>query len=190
MSVTTTLHLKRCLERLQGDDPSAKSELLSYASRRLELLADRIFSNFRPLHPFSETDDLLQETMIRLLRSPDDVEPPTIVAFMGLAALQMRRSLSDMARKQFGQFKGLESNQIDPHNEVADRPVLTQIDDQRNAPGIIMSWPVFHDAAAQLPYLERTAFDLIFYHGLPRIEVGTLMNLSVRQVARYWQSAR
>ena len=49
-----------------------------------------------------QTDDVLQNAVVRLLRALEEVRPPSVRAFFGLAATQMRRELLDLARRYQG----------------------------------------------------------------------------------------
>ena len=189
---STTVHMKRCLRRLSDDDVAARAELLGFAHRRLKQLASRMFCRFPRLHAYEHEDDLFQEAMIRLWQSLDGVEPTTVTAFMELAALQMRRSLCDLARKHHGRASKLKSDELEspiskPASEIA---ANHQIEDATNAPEMLMVWEEFHRAAGELNEPERTAFDLLFYGELPQGQVADLMGISERQVRRHWQSAR
>jgi RNA polymerase sigma factor (sigma-70 family) len=62
--------------------------------------------------------------------------------------------------------------------------------DAGSAPDELACWSEFHAAAERLPEPERTVFDLLYYHELPPAEVAEVMEVSERQVRRYWQSAR
>jgi RNA polymerase sigma factor (sigma-70 family) len=193
MSVSTTIHLQQCLERLSSQDAAAKSELLAFARRRLKQLADQMFHRFPQLYSREHSDDLFQEAMVRLWQSLEDVGPTTVPAFMGLAALQMRRALCDLARAQFGR-EG-DSNVVGGRTvRVEFRDVIgtseSPTEDARNAPEELACWSEFHAAADKLPEPCRTAFDLLFYHEMPQSEVALLMNVSERQVRRYWHHAR
>jgi RNA polymerase sigma-70 factor (ECF subfamily) len=200
--VTTTIHMQQCLQRLAAHDASARSELLGYARRRLALLADRMFSRFPTLHSREHADDLCQEAMLRLWKSLEEVGPATVGEFMGLAALQMRRALRDLARRHFGRNNGSSRPQAESsiaNWPVSNRPVsvgdgeamlANSIDDQAQSPDELACWSEFHEAADRLAEPDKTAFDLLYYHELPQTEVATLMNVSERQVRRYWQSAR
>lgn len=191
-AVSTTIHLQRCLSRLDGNDPRARSELLEHARRRLALLAQRMFDSYPPLHRREDVEDVLQEAMARLWKSLEEVRPENIAGFMGLAALQIRRALRDLARAHFGREHG--------EKEFGDRrPVVNGTNghtfDRHPANGTwhpeqLACWSEFHAAADRLPEPERTTFDLLYYHELPQAEVAALMNLSERQVRRHWQSAR
>lgn len=189
MSVTTTIFMQQCLQRLQVGDRTVREELMWYAHRRLKLLANRMFVRFPRLECVEEADDLLQEGMLRLWKSLDEVKPDTVAGFMGLAALHMRWSLRDLARKHFRRSNGnsVKTEARRPLNEIQ---AGFSVEEQGNSPDDMMSWSEFHEAADTLPLPERTCFDLVYYHGLPKHEVAAVMSISTRQVARYWQSAR
>jgi RNA polymerase sigma-70 factor (ECF subfamily) len=192
MSESTTVHLERCLQCLQADDEVARTELLGFASRRLKQLANQMFFRFPRLHGYEQADDLFQEGMVRLWSSLKDVGPTNVAGFMGLAALQMRRSLCDMARKHFGREPG--SSRASSATRLTGlarlQSQMTLIDDVSNAPEMMMYWAEFHTAADELPELERRAFDLLYYGELPQLEAAELMGVTDRQLRRYWQSAR
>lgn len=190
--VSTTVHLERCLQRLGHQDAAARGELLGYARRRLALLADRMFARFSMLHFHEEADDLCQEAMIRLWKSLEAVGPTTVAGFMGLAALEMRRALRDLAREHFGRKDrvGLPSSMSLALSRGAGSALTCTIDAGTTAPDELACWSEFHAAADRLCEPNRTVFDLLYYHELPQAEVAALMEVSPRQVRRYWQSAR
>jgi RNA polymerase sigma-70 factor (ECF subfamily) len=190
--ISTTVRLQRCLQRLADHDAQARGELLDHAARRLALLAEQMLSQFRALHRREESQDLFQQAMLRLWQSVERVGPTTVPEFMGLAAQEMRWALCDLARNHFGR-KDREAR--------ADkrRPVVSSSNGHVNqrepadttwAPDNLACWSEFHAAAGRLSDPERTAFDLLYYHELPQAEVATIMQVSERQVRRYWQSAR
>jgi RNA polymerase sigma factor (sigma-70 family) len=191
MNTPTTVHLQRCLRLLHDHEPAARSELLAYAQRRLKALADRMFFRFQSLHSREHADDLLQEALLRLWQSLEAVGPTTVDAFMGLAALQMRRALCDLAKRHHNRNR-FDSKMPDVMPQiVSDSASLTRVSQMESAaPEDLMRWSEFHLAAGRLPEPERTAFDLLYYHELPQEEVAQMMNVSDRQVRRYWQSAR
>jgi RNA polymerase sigma factor (sigma-70 family) len=190
--ISSTIRIQRCLQRLGGQDEAARTELLEYSRRRLALLAERMFAQFSILHRHEEVEDLLQEAMLRLWQSLKEVGPTTVAGFMGLAALQMRRALRDMARHHFGRK--------DETGQGA-RPVRVSINGNGHSlenhagdstwhPDELTSWSEFHAAADRLPEPERTTFDLLYYHQLPHADAAEMMHISERQVRRQWQSAR
>ncbi len=192
MSESTTAQMTRCLQRMNENDGEARAELLAYARRRLQLLSDRMFVRFPVLHSVEHSDDLFQEAIFRLWKSLEAVGPTTVAAFMGLAALQMRRALCDLVRKHLGRDKRTampQTNSIAINGSVH-FAAITHKDGATNSPEELMCWSEFHEAAERLSEPDRTAFDLLYYHELPPSEVALLMDVSERQVRRYWQSAR
>ena len=191
-AASTTLLIQQCLARLGAQDPAARAELLGHARRRLGLLAQRMFASYPILHRREVVEDVFQEAMTRLWKSLEEVRPDSVAGFMGLAALQIRRALCDLARDHFGREHGV--------REFGDRRAVVsgtnghtfehQPADSTWRPEELACWSEFHAAADRLPEPERTAFDLLYYHELPQAEVAGLMNVSERQVRRYWQSAR
>ncbi len=151
-----------------------------------------MFTKYPRLHSREEAEDVFQEAMIRLWQSLEEVGPTTVAAFMGLAALQMRRALRDLARRHFGRGAGTAPDR-------RERPAVASSQghtfenypgDSTWQPDDLACWSEFHAAADRLPEPERTAFDLLYYHELPQADVADLMQVSERQVRRYWQSAR
>ena len=190
--VSTTIHIQRCLLRVACHDAEARAELLEHARRRLALLADRMFSKFPVLHRREEAEDLFQEAMVRLWQSLAEVGPTTVAAFMGLAALQMRRALRDLARHHFGRRNG-DAGASGERLAVSSNQGHTfenEPGDSTWHPDDLACWSEFHAAADRLPEPERIAFDLLYYHEFSQADVAEMMQVSERQVRRYWQSAR
>jgi RNA polymerase sigma-70 factor (ECF subfamily) len=178
--------------RVACQDADARAELLEHARRRLILLADRMFTRFPVLHRREEAEDVFQEAMVRLWQSLEKVGPTTVAAFMGLAAIQMRRALRDLARRHFGRRNG-EAGKSDERRAVSanlGRTFENEPGDSTWHPDDLACWSEFHAAADRLPEPERTAFDLLYYHELSQTDVAEMMQVSERQVRRYWQSAR
>ncbi len=191
-AVRTTVLIRRCLSRLGKQDSAARAELLGHARRRLSLLAERMFGRYPLLRHREEAEDVYQEAMVRLWQSVEQVGPTSVAAFMGLAALEIRRSLRDLARHHFGRRSNEDQSivrrtvfNVNPDDLIENQPT-----DDAGAPDELACWSEFHAAADRLAEPERTAFDLLYYHELPQAEVAEVMGVSERQVRRYWQSAR
>lgn len=188
LSISTTVHIQRCLQRLADNDDAARAELLAFAKRRLKVLADSMFSRFSQLRYREQADDVLQEAMVRLWRSLETVRPNTVAEFMGLAALQMRRALRDLARTHFGRSDAEQPRatiRLLPH-EVFEAMLNGAAESSEEE---LLLWTEFHAAVDRLPEPHRTAFDLLYYHELTQMEAAEVMNVSIRQMQRYWQSA-
>src|SRR4051794_2038709 len=93
-----TVQLHDCLERMKGGDRAAYDELLQKVCGRLDRLAHKMLRNFPKVQRWVEAEDVLQNSLLRLLRSIDKIEPKSVRQFFGLAAEQMRRELIDLSR--------------------------------------------------------------------------------------------
>ena len=87
------------LKRLREGDRTAENELASVILARFEALARRMLHKFPGVKRYEDTADLVQESMIRLLRSLREVSPTNTREFFGLAAEQIRRQLLDLLKR-------------------------------------------------------------------------------------------
>src|SRR5262245_57095555 len=76
----------------------AADELLRRAALRLHHLAHQMLVRFPTVDGRVQTDELVQSACERLLRALRQVTPPDTTEFFGLASLQIRRELLDLAR--------------------------------------------------------------------------------------------
>jgi RNA polymerase sigma-70 factor (ECF subfamily) len=188
---TTTVRLQQCLQRLAIHDATARSELLEHAARRLAVLAKRMFARVAALRHREDSEDAFQQAMLRLWESLEQADPGTVAEFMGLAAREMRGALCDLARGHAEMQRRALHSEADLAAIRDHRLVLSsQLADSTWAPDDLACWSEFHAAADRLREPERTAFDLLYYHAISQSEVAELMQVSERQVRRYWQSAR
>ena len=95
--------VRHWLERHQAGDDSARRELLEISMRRLRLLAHRILDDIPSVRRFEDTDDLLQNSVVRLWKYLAERQPETPVDYFRLAACLIRRELIDLSRHHFGQ---------------------------------------------------------------------------------------
>jgi RNA polymerase sigma-70 factor (ECF subfamily) len=177
--------LQECLDRLRAGDDSARVQLLAGARGRLTRLARKMLRGHSRVRRWEETDDVFQNAILRLDRALRAVPPSTVREFIGLAALQIRRELTDLARHHFGpQGQGR-------HYDTP-RPGVGQIEpaDSTQEPERLAVWGEFHRLIDELPAEEREAFDLLWYQGLSQVESATLLGVSERTLQRRWQSAR
>jgi RNA polymerase sigma factor (sigma-70 family) len=180
-----TAQLHGWLDRMKAGDPEAREDLLRHLCGRLERLARKMLRRFPRVGQWVETDDVLQNSLLRLLRALEEVRPSSLPEFFGLAAEQMRRELIDLARHYFGprgpgshttggDFATTAPEPADPHEE--DRADLER-------------WCRFHEEVARLPAQEREVVNLIFYHAWTQLQVAELFQVSDRTVRRRWESA-
>ena len=192
VEVGTTVRLQRCLERLNLGDEHAREEMLQFAQRRLHILAGRMHARFECLQGIEEPSDILQPALLRLWRALAEKTPESVLHFMRLAALQIRRELCDLARQNYGRHNA--ENKIGSHslnlNSIGPVNSPLQRDEANESPLKLAQWTEFHEAVEALPDDERQAFELLWYHELPQVEAAELMGITDRQLRRYWVSAR
>src|SRR5262245_26521404 len=95
----SSVRLQDLLDLHQAGDGPARDALLEHARSRFQHLAHRMFHAHTDLRALHETDDVLQEALVRLHRALAQVKPVAVRAFYALAARQIRWVLLDLARK-------------------------------------------------------------------------------------------
>lgn len=186
LSIQTTQMLA-CLERMKAGDREAREELLRRITGRMEKLARKMLRGFPDVRQFEQTDDVLQHSLLRLVRSLESVTPGSMRDFFNLAAVHIRRELLDLARHYRGPH-GMGPNQMAPgraetENLVGDQAVTHDTDD-------VERWCAFHEEVERLPANEREVVSLIFYHDWPQADVAQLFQVDERTIRRWWQAAR
>ncbi len=187
-----TFMIQGWLDRLQAGDDSARESLLACASNRLVRLAKKMLKGYPGVHRWEQTDDVLQNALVRLDRSLRSVKPPTASDFFRLAAAQIRRELIDLARHYSGPM-GLGANhqsQADANGEVRAEASEAEPADLTHEPGRLAVWTEFHAWIEELPGEDRELFDLLWYQGLTQAEAASVLGLSERAVNKHWVAAR
>lgn len=175
-----TVQLNSWLECWRGGDPRGADSLLRSVYPRLEEMARRMLRSFPAVRRLGDTGDVLQNSVVRLVRSLKQLEPPpaTTREFFGLAAAEMRRELLDLARAAAAAKRRGEV----PMAGEADPPDPGDDED-------LERWTAFHEAVKELPDDEREVVGLIFYHGWSAAQVAELLGVSERTVNRRWVAA-
>jgi RNA polymerase sigma-70 factor (ECF subfamily) len=181
-----TMDLRLLVERGRKGDREAHDLLLRRASERLERMAHAMLSRFPSVHRHVETNDVLQNAMMRLLRALEKVEPASTREFFGLAALQIRRELLDLARS-FKERMPLLKQDL----RTSGQPTAGTFDvvDEAAAEADLDFWCAFHEAVERLPAREREVFSLSFYQGWTQPQIAELLQVTERQVRRRWNAA-
>lgn len=148
-----------------------------------------MLSRFPAVNRWEETDDVFQESSLRLHKALKELAPTSPRHFYCLAAVQIRRVLIDMARRYSGPCS-FAANHETSHGgpetwlkEAADttaRSEVISLDD----------WADFHRQVENLPEPLREVFDLVWYSGLRQEEVADLLAITRRSVQRRWRAAR
>ena len=181
--------IQRCIDRLRAGDASARDELLAHASERLIRLTRKMLRDFPGVHRWEDTDDVLQNAVMRLCRALGEVQPPTVADFFRLAAAQIRRELLDLARRYAGPHgpgaKRAEADRAGKAPEVRPDPPDTTRD-----PDLLAAWTDFHREVEVLPADEREVFDLLFYQGLAQADAAAVLGVAEITIKRRWRGAR
>jgi RNA polymerase sigma-70 factor (ECF subfamily) len=188
-----TVYIQACLDRLRGGDASAESELLNCACERLRYLARKMLKSYPRVQRWEQTDDVLQNAVVRLHRTLRQVTIETSRDFFRLAALNIRYELLDLVKHYYGpqghgarhaSWHAGDSTSQDGRSDSAEPADLT------GEPSRLAAWGEFHEHIAALPDEEREVFDLLWYQGLSQAEAAELLGVSERTIKRRWQTAR
>jgi RNA polymerase sigma factor (sigma-70 family) len=177
-----TIVLQGCLDRMRAGDRDAENELMRAVKNRLQKLSARMIRGFPNVRGVADIDDVMQNSIIRLLRTLRRLEPRTPRDFFNLAAVHIRRVLIDLARST----KGKQMVALDPAGSSSvprpHEPVAPEVSDNDH-------WVRFHEAVDQLPIEEREVVGLIFYHGWKQQQIAELFQVDERTIRRRWSSA-
>lgn len=188
--MATNAELDALLTRLNRGDLAAREELVESSCERLRRLTHRLLDDFPSVRRWESTDDVFQRFVLNLYRSLSDVRPQNARAFLGLAAVQIRRKLIDLSRhyRLENQAHKRTERQSDP--EEAELGALESASQQTAGPATLQRWTEFHQLVDQLPDEEREVMGLLYYQGLSQSEAAGILGVSERTVKRRWREAR
>jgi RNA polymerase sigma factor (sigma-70 family) len=173
-----TTQLRLWVDRLQRGDAAAREELLRGVCGHLERLVHGMLRRFPAVRRQVETDEVLQNALLRLLRSLENFQPASTAAFFQLAALNIRRELLTLAeyyaRREFLAAVSLSGGDV---------PV------QDDAQQDLERWARFHAEVGNLPEEERDVVGLLVYHDQTREQAAEVLGVHERTVRRRWRSA-
>jgi RNA polymerase sigma-70 factor (ECF subfamily) len=184
----TSTQIQLRLDRLRAGDETARDELLKVACGRLNRLARKMLRGYPGVRRWEQADDVLQGAALRLWRSLEQVRPASVRGFIGLAAVQIRRELIDLARHYDGP-EGPGRHQpvrTGPAGAGGPPDPGTDTDD----PARLAAWTEFHGHVEALPGEEKDVVDLLWYQGLPQAEAAALLGVTERVVRYRWRAAR
>lgn len=181
-SVHSSAELQVYIDRLRAGDRGARDELLGHACERLRRLTRKMLQGYPRVKRWELTDDVLQNALLRLWTALQEVTPRSAREFFGLASLQIRRELIDLAYRYYGP-QGLGAH----HSSHVETP---EPGDSTQDPGRLAVWTEFHQRVESLPEEEREAFDCLWYQGLTHREAAALLGISEATMKRRWVAAR
>jgi len=186
---SVSAQIESCLKRWSQGEQVARDELLGLASGWLRRLVAVMLADYPRVRRWEQTDDVLQNSLLRLWQALRDLKPTTPREFCGLATLQIRRELIDLARHYFGPH-GEGAHHVTNDSPHTDAPGgFAPAGDTSFNPARLAAWTDFHNQIALLPPDLRAAFETRWYLNLPYAEAAELLGISVSSVIRHYQAA-
>jgi RNA polymerase sigma-70 factor (ECF subfamily) len=180
--------VQQFLPQAVAGDQAALDALLRHNCDRLTSLTRRMLGDFRRVRRWTETADVLQNALLRLVAALRDSKPQNSREFLALATLQIRRELLDLARKYYGPH-GMGANQDSAAAAGPDVPTPADKGDLSHEPCSLAQWTELHQQIDALPEEEREVVGLLFYQGISQAEAAEVLNVSMRTVQRRWHAA-
>jgi RNA polymerase sigma-70 factor (ECF subfamily) len=188
----SSIQTQGLINRMNAGDGKARDELIAHTADRLHKLTRKMFEDFGRVKRWADTDDVMQNSMLRLLRALEAVRPASAAEYYRLAACQIRRELVDMARHYFGP-EGLGANHRSIAGADGQAMAIDPVNDAANStldPSVLSQWTEIHDLVEKLPDEQREVFDLLWYHEMTQEEAASILNVSVPTIKRRWLAAR
>ena len=179
--------LQGLLDLANRGDKEAHGRLLDHACERLLKLTRAMFSGYPSLRRWEQTDDVFVNSMMRLHRALEAVQPESVRHFFNLAGTQIRRELLDLKKHYYGK-EGIGANHQTDHQASDDAKGTLHC--RASEPEDLSAWSLFHEQVERLPDDLRETFNLLYYDGLSQDESANVLGVSVSTVKRRWQEAR
>lgn len=173
---STSVHVQELLLLSYQGNAHAREELFIRSLERLRTMARQMFYEFPKLLTLEQTDDILNKAVLRLHRSLDEVKPSNARDFFGLASVQMRRVLADLAR--YYSVRSVKYQLNTPPKSHLPGPLDLQ------------EWSEFHEAIDRMSAYDQELFDFLFYQGLSIVESAELLGEHPKTLRRHWREAR
>jgi RNA polymerase sigma factor (sigma-70 family) len=184
--VSPTAQLQGCLDRLRQGEGTARDDLVRHACTRLERLTRKLLKSYPGVQRWAQTDDVLQNALIRLLAALQDVHPESVRDFYALSSLQIRRELLDLARHYFGP-RGMGANHASRLGDESSHDPLAQMPERSSCAREAL-WCELQEHIGTLASEEREIVNLLYYQELPQAEAAAVLNISLRTLQRRWQT--
>lgn len=187
MPADSDTHLQRLVDQARGGDPDATTRLIERACGRLLKLTRKMFHAYPALQRWEQTDDVFQNSLLRLHHALANVEVESVRHFFNLAGEMVRRELLDLKKHHFGALGDAKNHHTDhqPSDDTGGALAQTAAE-----PESLDRWEGFHAGVDALPDETREVVNLLYYEGLTQQEAAEVLGVSVRTVKRRWQEAK
>jgi RNA polymerase sigma factor (sigma-70 family) len=162
------------------------------ACDRLTKLARKMLRGRPVVCRWEQTDEVLQNALVRLDRALKAVAPPTARDFFHLAAAQIRRELIGLARRYAGpEGLGAHHSTCAGSEQPGGSPIGTsEPSGATHEPGRLACRTELHRRIEGLSEEDLEVFDLLWYQGLTQAEAAAILGVTERTINRRWIAAR
>src|SRR5687768_2655559 len=98
----TDRELQRLVEELRAGSEDARQRLMEHSAQRFKALASTMLQHQDRLRRYLNSDDLAQESLLRLAKELSGDPPRSAAEFLARSSMAIRRTLTDLARKLYG----------------------------------------------------------------------------------------
>jgi RNA polymerase sigma factor (sigma-70 family) len=172
-------------DRLADGGDAIREEILSRSQQHVRKMASRMLRRFQNVRALEETDDVLNNVLLRLTTALRAIPIDSRAEYFRLAATHIRWELLDLARRYRHQMQ--HNVPLDHDHEPAPTNLAATVDEEVHQ---MNRWEQWHQAIEALPAEEQAVCDLIWYHGLSATEAAEMLGITERTARRRWQSAR
>jgi len=139
-----------------------------------------------------DTDDVFQAAAMRLHRTLGRLAIDSPRDLLGLAVLQIRRELLDLARSHAGpeSYAAHRGTNGIPGTGSADGQIVERIEDLATTASSLDRWTRFQQAIDDLPDDLREIFQLVWFIGADQKTIAATIGCSERTVKNRWRAAR
>ena len=180
---------QQLLNRLAAGDNQAREVLISHSMERLRRLARKMLRGRPAVHRWDDTDDVLQNSLLRLNRALKTVSPESPQRFIGLAATQIRRELIDLHRHHYGPL-GNGAHHVSDPGKIDSQGNVSPIHEESDSQMSPAEQAAFHESIDSLPSDLKDVFEMSFYAGMTQEEIAETLGLSSKTIKRRWRDAR
>jgi RNA polymerase sigma-70 factor (ECF subfamily) len=186
----TTGQTAAWLDLMRAGDPAARTRLVEHSCERLRGLARKMLRGYPKVRRWEETDDVFVEAVTRLHRALESVQPESPRHFYNLAAMQIRRTLVDLARRYCGP-EGLGSRHDTIGANAADgTPPKYDKPDMSGEPSTLAAWKECYEQVMAMPNEDRELFDMLYVNRLTQEQAAETLGVTARTVRRRWRETR
>lgn len=170
---------------LQAGRSNAAEPVFKKIVAAVESRTKHAFRKFLRVGRFADLNDVIQGSMVRLLKTMRAIRPDSTRHFYALVNTAIRRELLDLIKKYFG------SNGPGCHLSpgALNIEAIAEVSSSEDPYTELERMSAFHKAVENLPAEEREAFGLMYYHGWKQEEIANLFQVSVRTIHRWQKDA-